>query len=62
MEATYTSIPDSQYFMRRYGAIGVFGLVVTAIILFVYWRDPQVTTAVLASAVRHSTPLVLGAL
>lgn len=62
MEATYSSIPDSQYFLRRYGAIGIFGLVVTAIILFVYWRDPQVTTAVLASAVRHSTPLVLGAL
>ena len=30
--------------------------------LFFYLRDPQSTTAVLASTVRHSTPLVLGAL
>jgi len=62
MEATYSSIPDSQYFLRRYGALSIFGAVLLAVILFFYWRDPQATTAVLASTVRHSTPLVLGAL
>ena len=62
MEATYSSIPDSQYFLRRYGALSIFGAVLLAVILFFYWRDPQATTAVLASTVRHSTPLILGAL
>ena len=62
MEATYSSIPDSQYFLRRYGAISALGLAILIGILFFYWRDPQATAAVLASTVRHSTPLVLGAL
>ena len=62
MGATYSSIPNSQYFLRRYGAWSLFGVVLLAIILFFYWRNPQATTAVLASTVRHSTPLVLGAL
>ena len=62
MEGTYSSIPNTQYFMRRYGALSIFGIVVLAVILFFYFSDPQVTTAVLASSVRHSTPLVLGAL
>jgi len=62
MEATYSSVPDSRYFLRRYGAIGIFGLAILVGILFFYWRDPQATAAVLASTVRHSTPLVLGAL
>jgi simple sugar transport system permease protein len=62
METTYSSIPNTQYFMRRYGALTIFGIVVLAFILFFYLRDPQSTTAVLASTVRHSTPLVLGAL
>ena len=62
MEATYSSIPNSQYFMRRYGALTIFGAVLLAVILFFYLRDPQSTTAVLASTVRHSTPLILGAL
>ena len=62
METTYSSIPNTQYFIRRYGALTVFGVAVLAFILFFYLRDPQSTTAVLASTVRHSTPLVLGAL
>jgi len=62
MEATYSSIPNTQYFMRRYGAISILGTVLLASILFFYLRDPRSTTAVLASTVRHSTPLVLGAL
>ncbi|HID53006.1 MAG TPA: hypothetical protein EYP41_13365, partial [Anaerolineae bacterium] len=39
-------------------AIGILGL----LILYSYWNNPQVTTAVLASSLRQSTPLVLGAL
>lgn len=62
MEGTYSSMPNTQYFLRRYGALSVFGVALLAVTLFFYLRDPQVTTAVLASAVRHSTPLVLGAL
>lgn len=62
MQASYSSIPNTQYFMRRYGALSIFGIVLLTVILFFYFRDPQVTVAVLASAVRHSTPLVLGAL
>jgi simple sugar transport system permease protein len=62
MEGTYSSIPNTQYFLRRYGALTGFGIVVLLLIIYFYIRDPQVTTAVLASAVRHSTPLVLGAL
>ncbi len=62
MEATYSSVPNTQYFMRRYGALSIFGIVLVAVIIFFYWRDPQATAAVLASTVRHSTPLILGAL
>jgi len=38
------------------------GLFITAVIVWFYLVDPLVTTAVLASAVRQSIPLVLGAL
>ena len=40
----------------------VVGLWSLAAVLGFYIRDPRITEAVLASAVRHSTPLVLGAL
>ena len=53
METTYSSIPNSQYFMRRYGALTIFGVVLLAVILFFYWRDPQATAAVLSL---YSTP------
>jgi len=62
MQASYSSIPNTQYFIRRYGALSIFSIVVIAAIFFFYFRNAQVTTAVLASAVRHSTPLILGAL
>ena len=62
MQGSYSSIPNRQYFMRRYGALSIFGILVLVVITFFYLRDPRITTAVLASAVRHSTPLVLGAL
>jgi len=38
------------------------GIVLIVAILYFYDRDPKVTQAVLASMVRHSTPLILGAL
>jgi len=62
MENTYSSLPNWKYLLRRYGLLGGLGLVVLVIILFFYFRDPQITEAVLASAVRQSTPLILGAL
>jgi simple sugar transport system permease protein len=62
MQASYSSIPNTQYFLRRYGALSIFGILVLIVILIFYFQSPQETTAVLASAVRHSTPLILGAL
>jgi simple sugar transport system permease protein len=59
---TYSSLPNWKYFIRRYGVVIGLGLAVLVTILGFYLRDPQITEAVLASAVRHSTPLVLGAL
>jgi simple sugar transport system permease protein len=41
--------------------IGV-GFLIFGVILWFYCRNPAVTTAVLASALRQSTPLILGAL
>ena len=40
----------------------IFGLLVLFVILLGYFLDPRVTVAVLASAVRQATPLVLGAI
>ena len=62
MENTYSSLPDWKYFLRRYGILTGLGVVILIIILYFYFRDPRITEAVLASAVRHSTPLILGAL
>jgi ABC-type uncharacterized transport system permease subunit len=49
------------YFNRRYAAIGV-GFLLFGGLLWIYRNHPMATNAVLASAVRQSTPLVLGAL
>lgn len=62
MTDSYSSIPSWKYLFRRYGVIVGGALVVLAAILIFYTRDPKITEAVLASAVRQSTPLVLGAL
>jgi len=62
MTETYSSLPSWKYFTDRYGlALGGALVVIIAILVF-YIRDPKITEAVLAAAVRHSTPLVLGAL
>ena len=47
---------------KRYGIAGLVGLVILAVILWRHSIDPEATTAVLASTLRQSTPLVLGAL
>jgi ABC-type uncharacterized transport system permease subunit len=62
MTDTYSSLPSWKYFINRYGLILGGALVVLVTILVFYTRDPKITEAVLASAVRQSTPLVLGAL
>jgi ABC-type uncharacterized transport system permease subunit len=62
MENTYSSIPNWKYFLRRYGILTGLGLVILITTLYFYFRDSRVTEAVLASTVRFSTPLVLGAL
>jgi simple sugar transport system permease protein len=62
MTDTYSSLPSWKNFTNRYGAVVSGALVVVVAILIFYIRDPKITEAVLASAVRHATPLVLGAL
>ncbi len=62
MTSAYTTLPSWNYFLRRNGvSLGVGVIVLTTVLVF-YSQDPKITEAVLASAVRHSTPLILGAL
>lgn len=56
------SLISWKYIAKRYGVVIGGFFVGFIVILGFYIRDPQITEAVLASAVRHSTPLVLGAL
>ena len=49
-------------FIKNHAIACAFGFVICAVIIWFYRIDPLVTTAVLASALRQSTPLVLGAL
>ena len=62
MADTYSSLPSWKYFINRYGVVLGGAIVLVVSILVFYARDPQITEAVLAATVRHSTPLVLGAL
>ncbi len=62
MQDTYSSIPTRNYFLRRYGVLTGFGVLMLIAIVGFYIYEPDSTMAVLASTVRHSTPLVLGAL
>jgi simple sugar transport system permease protein len=62
MQKSYSSIPTWKYFWHRYGLLTGFGIFILALILFFYFQDSEKTIAVLAASVRHSTPLVLGAL
>ena len=49
-------------FFRNHLVACTFALIIGAVIIWFYRVSPIVTTAVLSSAVRQSTPLVLGAL
>ena len=49
-------------FIKNHAIACAFGFVICAVIIWFYRIDPLVTTAVLASALRQSTPLVLGAM
>jgi len=51
-----------KYFFRRWKTLIIGGLLLVIIIIVNYIRNPEITEAVLASAVRQSTPLILGAL
>lgn len=62
MSNTYSTLPSWKYFVQRYGVTLGVGLGILVAILAFYLNNPQITEAVLASAVRHSTPLVLGAI
>ncbi|MCP4423995.1 MAG: ABC transporter permease [Chloroflexi bacterium] len=61
METT-TSIPIWKQVWERLGVLGTIIIAVLVAIVISYIQDPKVTTAVLSSTLRQSTPLVLGAL
>ncbi len=64
MENT-TTLPTAtpqQIFLKQWGTTIFVSLTVIVIIIWQYILDAQVTEAVLASTIRQSTPLVLGAL
>ncbi|MGD2026767.1 MAG: ABC transporter permease [Anaerolineales bacterium] len=49
-------------FFSRNRSLIIGGVILVAVVLYFYNQNPTTTEAVLASALRHSTPLVLGAL
>jgi len=62
MKTLSAPLPTWQRFLIRNRTILIVGAVFFVLIIIAYILNPNVTTAVLASTVRHSTPLVLGAL
>lgn len=50
------------HFLKKYGLSLASGALILGAILYYYFQDGSATEAVLASALRHSTPLILGAL
>lgn len=61
METT-SSVPVWKQVWDRLGVLGAVIITVLVVIVISYTRNAQVTTAVLNSTLRQSTPLVLGAL
>lgn len=51
-----------KHFFKNWGVLSILGLLVMIAIGYYYIQSPIITEAVLASAVRQATPLVLGAL
>ncbi|MCF6278174.1 MAG: ABC transporter permease [Anaerolineales bacterium] len=62
--STQYQLPVSpwQHFLKRWGSTLFISVVVIGIIVWQYMLDARITEAVLASTLRQSTPLVLGAL
>ncbi len=62
MEQSNSLLQTSRW-LERLRSVGVIiGVVIIAGVIGGYWRDEKVTTSLLASTLRQSTPLVLGAL
>lgn len=59
---TFAVVSPLQRFLVRYWVALIAGLVGLVVVIWAYVVNPNVTQAVLASTIRHSTPLVLGAL
>lgn len=57
-----TLISPSRYFIKRWGVTILVTLTIIGITIWQYIINAQVTEAVLASTIRQSTPLILGAL
>jgi simple sugar transport system permease protein len=55
-------LPAWQRFLVRHRTSLIVGAVIVVLVIIGYIKDPNITTAILASSLRHSTPLVLGAL
>lgn len=55
---------DSKFmtYLKQNGVVTVIGLLLVGALIYLYLNNSVTTEAVLASALRHSTPLVLGAL
>ncbi|MCB2179672.1 ABC transporter permease [bacterium] len=51
-----------QEFLKKNRVSLIIGVLLAGAVLYSYFQNPTTTEAVLASALRHSTPLVLGAL
>jgi ABC-type uncharacterized transport system permease subunit len=62
MQITYTPTSDWQRFFLRWRTTIITLAGIILLVIVGYIMEPNVTTAVLASTVRQSTPLVLGAL
>lgn len=63
MQSTATfSVPTWKRWLSKYGTISGAGLLLLIGILWSYSNNAIVTTAVLASTIRQSTPIVLGAM
>ena len=60
--STPASYANPKLFWKRWGGLIVTTVLILAAIAYYYAREPHVTEAVLASTLRQSVPLVLGAL
>jgi simple sugar transport system permease protein len=65
MQSTTMSVPTTfawRRFLSRWGTIIGVGVIALIAVIWGYATNPRITEAILASTVRQSTPLILGAL